>query len=30
MTAGIAIVCLGVLLDRISQPGADVKERALR
>lgn len=30
MTAGIAIVCLGVLLDRISQPGADVKKRALR
>ncbi|MEV8017629.1 ABC transporter permease subunit [Streptomyces sp. NPDC086554] len=30
MTAGIAIVCLGLLLDRISQPGKDVKERALR
>ncbi|TJZ53030.1 ABC transporter permease subunit [Streptomyces piniterrae] len=29
MTAGIAIVCLGVLLDRISQPGADVKKRGL-
>ncbi|MFM9369448.1 ABC transporter permease [Streptomyces sp. Da 82-17] len=26
MTAGIAIVCLGVLLDRISQPGADAKQ----
>ncbi|MDQ8704247.1 ABC transporter permease subunit [Streptomyces sp. LHD-70] len=25
MTAGIAIVCLGILLDRVSQPGADVK-----
>lgn len=30
MTAGIAIVCLGILLDRITQPGADVKERNLR
>lgn len=30
MTSGIAIVCLGLLLDRISQPGADIKERALR
>ncbi|MFC8132508.1 ABC transporter permease [Streptomyces sp. NPDC057302] len=30
LTSGIAIVCLGLLLDRISQPGADVKERALR
>ncbi|MDI3419786.1 ABC transporter permease [Streptomyces luteolus] len=25
LTSGIAIVCLGILLDRISQPGADVK-----
>ncbi|NGO78684.1 ABC transporter permease subunit [Streptomyces sp. YC504] len=30
LTAGIAIVCLGVLLDRISQPAAAVKERGLR
>ncbi|GAA3088455.1 ABC transporter permease [Streptomyces rectiviolaceus] len=30
LTAGIAIVCLGLLLDRISQPGAEIKERALR
>jgi glycine betaine/proline transport system permease protein len=30
MTAGIAMVCLGILLDRVSQPNADVKERALR
>lgn len=29
MTAGIAIVCLGILLDRISQPGADAKARSL-
>ncbi|MCI3225782.1 proline/glycine betaine ABC transporter permease [Streptomyces sp. NP-1717] len=29
MTAGIAIVCLGLLLDRISQPSAAAKERAL-
>ncbi|RFU87500.1 ABC transporter permease subunit [Streptomyces triticagri] len=29
MTAGIAIVCLGIVLDRISQPGRDVKERNL-
>ncbi|RII21083.1 Glycine betaine transport system permease protein OpuAB [Streptomyces sp. YIM 130001] len=29
MTAGIAIVCLGIVLDRISQPGKDVKERNL-
>ncbi|MFD3519488.1 ABC transporter permease [Streptomyces sp. NPDC058653] len=28
MTAGIAIVCLGLLLDRISQPSAVAKERA--
>ncbi|NBE54060.1 ABC transporter permease [Streptomyces boluensis] len=26
MTAGVAIVCLGILLDRISQPGADIKK----
>ncbi|MDI3405458.1 ABC transporter permease [Streptomyces cavernicola] len=25
MTAGIAIVCLGILLDRVSQPGAEAK-----
>lgn len=29
MTAGIAIVCLGLLLDRISQPSAAARERAL-
>ncbi|MFI6083062.1 ABC transporter permease [Streptomyces sp. NPDC051217] len=29
MTAGIAIVCLGLLLDRISQPSVAAKERAL-
>ncbi|MEW2171769.1 ABC transporter permease subunit [Streptomyces sp. NPDC007027] len=28
MTAGIAIVCLGLLLDRISQPATTAKERA--
>ncbi|WP_371527659.1 ABC transporter permease subunit [Streptomyces sp. NBC_01283] len=30
LTAGVAMVCLGVLLDRVSQPGAKVKENALR
>ncbi|WP_330174027.1 ABC transporter permease subunit [Streptomyces sp. NBC_01498] len=29
MTAGLAIVCLGLLLDRISQPSTAAKERAL-
>ncbi|WP_415952488.1 ABC transporter permease [Streptomyces sp. KLOTTS4A1] len=30
LTSGIAIVCLGVLLDRITQPAASVKERTMR
>ncbi|MFC7217396.1 ABC transporter permease [Streptomyces polyrhachis] len=30
MTAGLAIVCLGVLLDRTTQPGAGVRERSPR